>query len=36
MEGLPEAEIEAAIADLEKREKRQQSLASKIEQEMEK
>jgi hypothetical protein len=36
MAGLPEAEIEAAISDLDKREKRRQSLASKIEQELEK
>jgi Photosynthesis affected mutant 68 len=36
MAGLPEAEIEAAIVDLERRDKRRQSLATKIEQEMEK
>ena len=36
MAGLPEAEIEAAIADLERREKRQQSFENKISQELEK
>lgn len=35
MAGLPEAEIEAAIADLEKRDKRQQSIKSKMGEEME-
>ena len=36
MAGLPESEIEAAIRDLERREKRQQSFENKIGQELEK
>ena len=36
MAGLPEAEIEAAIAELEKREKRKQSFETKLSQELEK
>ena len=36
MAGLPEAEIEAAIADLERREKRELSFQSKMKEELEK
>lgn len=36
MAGMPEEKIEAAIADLERREKRQQSFQDKIGQELEK
>ena len=36
MAGLPEAEIEAALADLERREKREQSFSEKMVEELEK